>query len=66
MGLGESTIRLWDETKTTLLKKNQEYCKSKYSLNDIFKMKQQEEYILEDYVEHYLYNLQKSWHNALN
>ena len=44
--------------KTTFLKKYQEYCKSKDSHNDIFKMKQQEEEIIEYYVEHFLYNLQ--------
>lgn len=66
MGLGEYTIRSWDEMKTYFLKKYQEYCRYKYSPNDIFKMKQEEEESLDDYVEHFLYNLQKSQLNALN
>ena len=38
MGLGEYTIKSWDEMKMTFLKKYQDYCKSKYSKDDIFKM----------------------------
>ena len=38
MGLGEYTIRSWDEMKKTFLKKYQHYCKSKDSKDDIFKM----------------------------
>ena len=60
MGLGESTIRSWDEMKTNFLKKYQEYCKYKDYQNGIYKMQQQEEEILEDYVERFMYNLQKS------
>ena len=52
--------------KTTFLRKFQEYCRSKYSRNDIFKMQQQEDENLEDYVERFVYNLQKSRQNALN
>ena len=39
MGLGEHPIRYWDEMKTTFLRKYQEYCRSKDSRNNIFKMK---------------------------
>ena len=42
MGLGEYTIISWDEMKKTLLKKYQDYYRSKESTYDIFKMKQQE------------------------
>ena len=66
MGLGEHTIRSWDDMKTTFLRKYQEYCRSKDSCNDIFKMQQQEDENLEDYVERFVYNLQKSRQNALN
>ena len=66
MGSGEHMIRSWDEMKTTFLRKYQEYCRSKDSRNDIFKMQQQEEETLEDYVERFVYNLQKSRQNALN
>ena len=52
--------------KTTFLRKYQEYCRSKDSLNDIFKMQQQEDETLENYIERFVYNLQKSRHNALN
>ena len=52
--------------KTTFLRKYQEYCRSKDSHNDIFKMQQEEDETLEDYVERFVYNLQKSRHNALN
>lgn len=43
MGLGEYTIRTWEQMKCTFLKKYQDYCKSKDSKNDIFKMQQLEE-----------------------
>ena len=66
MGLGEHTIRSWDEMKTTFLRKYQEYCRSKYSCNDIFKMQQKDDENLEDYVERFVYNLQNSRKNALN
>ena len=66
MGLGEHTIRYWDEMNTTFVRKYQEYCRSNDSHNDIFKMQQQEDETLEDYVERFVYNLQKSRLNALN
>ena len=40
MGLGEYTVRSWDEMKNTFLKKYQDYWKSKDSRDDIFKMQQ--------------------------
>ena len=66
MDLGEHTIRSWDEMKTTFFRKYQEYCKSKESHNAIFKMHQQEDETLEDYMERFVYNLQKSRKNALD
>jgi hypothetical protein len=57
MGLGEYTIRSWEDMKTTFLKKYQDYCRNRDSQNDIFKMQQQEEESIEDYVERFLYNL---------
>ena len=60
MGLGEYTIRSWDEMKKTFLKKYQDYCKSKDSKDNIFKMQQQEDESLEEYLERFLYNYQKS------
>ena len=41
-------------------KKYQDYCKSKDAKNDIFKMWQLEDETLEDYLERFLYNYQKS------
>ena len=66
MGLGEHMIRSWDEMKTTFLRKYQEYCRSKDCHSDIFRMQQQEEETLEDYVERFIYNLQKSKQNSRN
>ena len=61
MGLGEYTIRSWDEMKKTFLKKYQDCCKSKDSKDDIFKMQEEEkEESLEEYLERFLYNYQKS------
>ena len=42
MGLGESTIKTWDDMKTSFLRKYQEYCKPKDSRHDIFKIQQLE------------------------
>ena len=45
MGLGESTIRTWDDMRTSFFQKYQEYCKPKDS-HDIFKIQQLEDEIL--------------------
>ena len=45
--------------------KYQAYCKTKYSKDDIFGMSHQEDEILEEYLEIFLYNLQKSKHSSL-
>ena len=47
------------DMKKDFLKKHHQYCKTQYSGNDIFKTIQQEEEILEDFVELFSYNLQK-------
>ena len=60
MGLGEYTIKTWDQIKSIVLMKYQYFCKSKDSKNDIFKMQQSEEETLEDYLERFVYNYQKS------
>ena len=59
MGLGKYTIRSWDEMKKKILKKYQDYCSSKESKDDIFKMQQEDE-SLKEYLERFLYNYQKS------
>jgi hypothetical protein len=43
MGLGESSIRSWEDMKDIFLNKYQDYCKSKYSHNDIFKIQKLED-----------------------
>ena len=50
MGLGEYSIRTWEDMKTTFLQKYQEYCKPRDSRNDIFKIQQLEDESLEDYI----------------
>ena len=52
--------------KNVFLDKYQEYCKDKDQKETIFKMTQQEDENLEDYVERFQYNLQISRHNGLN
>ena len=59
MSLGEHSILSWDDMKETFLQKYQDYCRPRDSRNDIFKMQQSEEEILEDYMERFLYNYQK-------
>lgn len=58
MCIGEYTIRSWDELKKTFFKKYQDYCRSKESNDDIFKMQQQEDESLEEYLEMFLYSYQ--------
>ena len=38
MELGEHTIRTWKEMRTSFLKKYQEYCRTRDSRDDIFRM----------------------------
>jgi hypothetical protein len=66
MGLGENTIAYWDTMSKIFLKKYQVYCRPRDSKEDIFRMAQEEEESLEDYLERFLYNLQKSKHSSLN
>ena len=65
MVLGEPSIRTWEDMKTTFLWKYQEYFKLRDSRNDIFKIQQLEDEILEDYLERFIYTLHKYKHNDL-
>jgi hypothetical protein len=65
MGLGESNIRSWEAMKDIFLKTYQDYCKSKDSRNDIFKIQQLEDENLEDYIERFVYISQKSKYHDL-
>lgn len=65
MGLEEHSIVSWDGMKSAFLKKYQDYCKPKDSSSDLFKMQQHQDESLEDYVERFLYILQKSKYTTL-
>ena len=60
MGLGGDNIVIWAQIKKLFLDKYQEYCKDKDQKEAIFKMTQQEDKNLEDYVERFQYNFQRS------
>lgn len=62
MSLGGNCIKTWEDMKNIFLKKYQDYCKSN---EDIFGMTQREDESLEDYVERFQYNIQKSKHKHL-
>jgi len=65
MGLGEHAIVDWDGMRRIFLRKYQPYCRSKDSKDDIFRMSQQEDETLEEYLEWFVYNLQKSKHRTM-
>ena len=65
MGLGEHAIVDWDGMRRIFLRKYQPYCRSKDSKDDIFRMSQQEDETLEEYLERFVYNLQKSKHRTM-
>lgn len=67
MGLGLNTINTWDEIKEIFLEKYKDYCKGNdMKGDDIFRMQQKEDEILEDYVSRFLFCLRKSPHQVLN
>ena len=57
MSVGENCIQTWEDMKNMFLKMYQDYCKVD---EDIFDMIQGEDESLEDYVDRFQYNLQKS------
>ncbi len=62
MSLGGNCIQTWEDMKNIFLKKYQDYCKAN---EDIFNMIQGEDESLEDYVDRFHYNLQKSKYKHL-
>jgi len=62
MSLGGNCIQSWEDMKNIFLKKYQDYCKSN---EDIFGMIQGEDESLEDYVDRFQHNHQKSKHKHL-
>ena len=65
MGLGERTVTSWDNMKKIFLKKYQTYCRPRDSKEGVFRMTQQEDESLEEYLEIFSCNLQKSKKHSL-
>ena len=66
MGLGANVVGTWDEMQALFLDKCKEYWKASSSReDDIFRISQKEEEILEDYVSRFLYKLQKKPQHTL-
>ena len=62
MSLGGNCIQAWEDMENIFLKKYQDYCKAN---EVIFDMIQGEDESLEDYVDRFQYNLQKSKYKHL-
>ena len=60
MGLGGGVINDWNQMKVVFLKKYQDYCRSRELKDEIFQMTEKPNETLEEYVERFQYNLQKS------
>jgi len=60
MGLGGNTITSWDQMKRVFLSKYQEYCKTRDMQDEIFTIIQDDDEMLEDYLERFMYILQRS------
>jgi hypothetical protein len=65
MGLGGATINSWDEIKQTFLTKYQDYCRTRDLKYEIFQMTTKENETLEEYVEQFQCNLQRSPYDTL-
>ena len=65
MELGGSTINSWDQMKHVFLTKYQDYYQSRHLSEEIFKMTSKEDEILEEYIEIFQYNLQRSPYTTL-
>ena len=65
MGLGGGVINNWDQMKEAFLKKYQDYCRSRELKDEIFQMSARPNETLEEYVERFQYNLQKSPYASL-
>jgi len=59
MGSGGGVINNWDQMKEYFLKKYQDYCRSIELKDKIFQMVARPNETLEEYVEHFQYNLQR-------
>lgn len=65
MGLGGGVINKWDQMKDAFLKKYHDYCRSRELKDEIFQMVARPNETLEEYVERFQYNLQKSPYASL-
>eukprot|EP00253_Pinus_taeda_P031302 PITA_31302 len=65
MGLGGGVINNWDQMKEAFLKKYQDYCRSRELKDEIFQMSARPNETLEEYVECFQYNLQRSPYASL-
>jgi len=65
MGLGGGTINSWDQMKQTFFLKYQDYCRTRDLKDEIFQMTAKENESLEEYVERFQYNLQRSPYGTL-
>ena len=65
MSLGGETITTWDQMKQVFLAKYQDYCRTKDKREELFKIMQKDDEILEDFVERILYNVQISYHTNI-
>lgn len=62
MGLEGNTISCWDQMRRPFLNKYQEYCKIRETQDEIFIIVQGDDETLDDYLERFLYILQRSKH----
>ena len=60
MSLGGRIVTNWDKMKQVFLEKYQEYCNTKDKREELIKMVQRDDEILEDLVERILYNVQRA------
>eukprot|EP00253_Pinus_taeda_P036590 PITA_36590 len=65
MGLGGGVINNWEQMKESFLKKYQDYCGSRELKDEIFQMIARPNETLEEYVERFQYNLQRSPYASL-
>lgn len=55
----------WDDMKTPFLTRYQDLCKTRELKDEIFKMTAKDNEIVEEYIERFNYNFQRSPHNTL-
>ena len=65
MGLGGGVINNWEQMKESFLKKYQDYCRSRELKDENFQMTARPNETLEEYVERFQYNLQRSPYASL-